>query len=68
MKNTYSILEVIEHLNKIENKDKQFFRVNDESLKIKRGHYGDLIMKLPNGILKPLPIFNYMQDLWKEDI
>lgn len=66
----YNLIQVIQFLNKLENKDKQFYRLNDEEFIICKGNYNDLLMKLPNGILKPLPIFSYLQDLWilKEDI
>ena len=56
-----NLLEVIEILNR--NNDLIFKRINDEKFKIFKGNYGDLMLKLGD-IIRPLPVFNYMQDLW----
>ena len=61
----YNLLQVIEFLNKIENKDRVFYRLNDEKFIVKRGHYGDILRELSAiEITKPMPIFLYMQDLF----
>lgn len=57
----YSLLEVIYKL-KYDPKVR-FVRVNDKNFEVYKGHYGDLMMKV--GIYaKPLPIFNYIQDVF----
>lgn len=61
MKKSLNLLEVIEILNR--NNDLIFKRINDENFKIFKGSYGDLMLKLGD-IIRPLPLFNYMQDLW----
>lgn len=61
MKKSLNLLEVIEILNR--NNDLIFKRINDEKFKIFKGNYGDLMLKLGD-IIRPLPVFNYMQDLW----
>ena len=62
--NQYTTEEVIAELYK--DKSKIFKRVNDENFIIYRGNYGDIMMKIKDVIIKPLPIFNYYQDLWIE--
>ena len=64
MKKSLNLLEVIEILNR--NNDLIFKRINDEKFKIFKGNYGDLMLKLGD-IIRPLPLFNYMQDLWTLD-
>ena len=62
-----TLFQVIAILSQIENKDKQFYRVGDKDFKIFKGSYGDLIYKIENSTnnsIRPLPIFNYMQDKW----
>ena len=61
MKTSLNLLEVIEILNG--NNNLIFKRINDENFKIFKGSYGDLMLKLGD-IIRPLPLFNYMQDLW----
>lgn len=61
MKKSLNLLEVIEILNG--NSNLIFKRINDENFKIFKGSYGDLMLKLGD-IIRPLPLFNYMQDLW----
>jgi hypothetical protein len=56
--------QVISFLNKLENSDKKFKRINDEKFKLFKGSYGDLMYEL-NDILRPLPIFLYMHDEWE---
>ena len=58
-----TLYQVIAILNKLETKDKQFYRVGDKDFKILRGSYGDIMMTI-NGLIRPLPIFNYMHDKW----
>lgn len=58
-----TLYQVIAILNKLETKDKVFYRVGDKDFKILRGSYGDIMMTI-NGLIRPLPIFNYMQDKW----
>ena len=58
-----TLYQVIAILNQLETKDKQFYRVGDKDFKIFKGSYGDLMMAI-NGLIRPLPIFNYMQDKW----
>ena len=60
----YTTEEVIAELYK--DKSKIFKRVNDENFIVYRGNYGDIMMKIKDIIIKPLPIFNYYQDLWIE--
>ena len=60
MKKSLNLLEVIEILNR--NNDLIFKRINDEKFKIFKGNYGDLMLKLGD-IIRPLPLFNYRQDL-----
>ena len=53
--------------NLIENKDKVFSRVGDNKFKIFKDSYGYLKYKIENSTndsIRPLPIFNYMQDKW----
>lgn len=59
-----TIYQVISYLNKLENRDKRFKRVGDEKFKLFKGSYGDLMYEL-NDIVRPLPIFLYMQDEWE---
>ena len=61
MKKSLNLLEVIEISNS--NNNLIFKRINDEKFKIFKGSYGDLMLKLGD-IIRPLPVFNYMQDLW----
>ena len=52
---------------KLETKDKVFSRVGDKDFKIFKGSYGNLMYKIDNSTndsIRPLPIFNYMQDKW----
>jgi hypothetical protein len=56
--------QVISFLNKLENKDREFKRVNDAKFKLFKGSYGDLMYEL-NDTIRPLPIFLYMQDEWE---
>ena len=58
-----TLYQVIAILNQLETKDKKFYRVGDKDFKILRGSYGGIMMTI-NGLIKPLPIFNYMQDKW----
>lgn len=62
----YTTEEVIAILHK--DKTKSFKRVNDENFIIYRGNYGDIMMKIKDIVIRPLPIFNYYQDLWLENI
>ena len=62
-KQELTLYQVIAILNNIETKDKQFYRVGDKDFKIFKGSYGDLMMTI-NGLIRPLPIFNYIQDKW----
>lgn len=59
----FTLYQVIAYLNKFENKDRRFKRVNDEKFIIFRGSYNDCMMQL-NDIVRPLPIFNYLVDEW----
>ena len=62
-----TLYQVIAILNKLEAKDKQFYRVGDKDFKILRGSYGDVMYKIDsfdNKVIRPLPIFNYLQDKW----
>ena len=62
-----TLYQVIAILNQLETKDKQFYRVGDKDFKIFKGSYCDLMYKIdnsPNNSIRPLPIFNYMQDKW----
>ena len=62
-----TLYQVIAILNKLETKDKQFYRVGDKDFKIFKGSYGYLKCKIDNSTnssIRPLPIFNYMQDKW----
>ena len=62
-----TLYQVIAILSQIENKDKVFSRVGDEDFKIFKGSWGDLMYKIDNSTndsIRPLPIFNYMQDKW----
>ena len=62
-----TLYQVIAILSQIENKDKVFSRVGDEDFKIFKNSYGNLIYKIENSTndsIRPLPIFNYMQDKW----
>lgn len=58
-----TLYQVIAILNNQKTKDKVFHRVNDEKFKIFRGSYGDCMYQL-NDIVRPLPIFLYIQDYW----
>jgi hypothetical protein len=60
----FTMYQVISYLNKLENKDKVFKRVNVDKFKLFKGSYGDLMYEL-NNIVRPLPIFLYMQDEWE---
>ena len=60
-----TLYQVIAILNKLETKDKKFYRVGDKTFKIFKGSYGNLMYKIENSTnspIRPLPIFNYMQD------
>lgn len=59
----FTMYQVIAFLNKLENKDRVFSRVNDNKFKLFKGSYGDLMYEL-NNIIRPLPIFLYLQDEW----
>jgi hypothetical protein len=59
----FTMYQVISFLNKIENSDRKFKRVNDEKFKLFKGIYGDLMIEL-NETYRPCPIFLYMQDEW----
>ena len=62
-----TLYQVIAVLSQIENKDKVFSRVGDKDFKIFKGSWGDLMYKIENSTndsIRPLPIFNYMQDKW----
>ena len=62
-----TLYQVIAILSQIETKDKQFYRVGDKDFKIFKSSYGNLIYKIENSTnssIRPLPIFNYMQDKW----
>ena len=62
-----TLYQVIAILNKLETKDKVFSRVGDKNFKIFKSSYGNLIYKIDNSTnssIRPLPIFNYMQDKW----
>ena len=59
----FTIYQAIAFLNKFENADREFKRVNDEKFKLFKGSYGDLMYEL-DGLVRPLPIFNYLQDKW----
>ena len=58
-----TLYQVIAILNQLETKDKKFYRVGDKDFKIFKGSYGDIMMTI-NGLIRPLPIFNYIQDKW----
>ena len=62
-----TLYQVIALLNKLETKDKKFYRVGDKDFKIFKGSWGDLMYKIDsstNSPIRPLPIFNYLQDKW----
>lgn len=62
-----TLYQVIAILSQIENKDKVFSRVGDNKFKISKSSYGNLMYKIENSTnnsIRPLPIFNYMQDKW----
>lgn len=59
----FTMYQVISFLNKIENSNKKFKRVNDENFKLFKGVYGDLMIEL-NGTYRTCPVFLYMQDEW----
>ena len=62
-----TLYQVIAILNNIETKDKVFQRVGDKDFKILRSSYGNIMYKIDsfdNKVIRPLPIFNYMQDKW----
>ena len=62
-----TLYQVIAILSQIETKDKQFYRVGDKDFKIFKNSYGNLMCKIENSTndsIRPLPIFNYMQDKW----
>ena len=62
-----TLYQVIAILNKLETKDKVFSRVGDKEFKIFKNSYGNLMYKIENSTndsIRPLPIFNYMQDKW----
>lgn len=60
----FTIYQVIAFLNKLENKERKFKRVGDEKFTIFKGSYNDLMMQLGD-IIRPIPIFNYIQDRWE---
>jgi len=55
---------MIAYLNRLENKDRKFRRVNDNAFIVFRGNLGDLMYELDK-FIKPLPIFLYIQDKWE---
>ena len=62
-----TLYQVIAILNKLETKDKVFSRVGDNKFKIFKSSYGNLMYKIDNSTndsIRPLPIFNYLQDKW----
>ena len=62
-----TLYQVIAILSQIENKKKKFYRVGDKTFKIFKGSYGNLMYKIDNSTndsIRPLPIFNYLQDKW----
>ena len=62
-----TLYQVIAILSQIENKDKVFSRVGDNKFKIFKSPYGNLVCQIENSTnnsIRPLPIFNYMQDKW----
>lgn len=62
-----TLYQVIAILNKLETKDKMFYRLGDKDFKVFKGSYGGLMYKIgnsANNLIRPLPIFNYMQDKW----
>lgn len=59
----FTLYQVIAYLNKPENRNGKFKRVNDDKFIIFKGSYNDLMMQL-NDIIRPLPIFNYIIDRW----
>ena len=66
-KQELTLYQVIAILNNIETKDKVFQRVGDKDFKILRGSYGNIMYKInsfDNKVIRPLPIFNYIQDKW----
>lgn len=60
----FTMHQMIAYLNRLENKDRKFRRVNDSKFIVFRGNLGDLMYEL-NKFIKPLPIFNYMIDEWE---
>ena len=58
-----TLYQVIAILNKLETKDKVFYRVGDKDFKLVRGHFGDILMKIGNES-RVLPLFNYINDRW----
>ena len=60
----FTMYQMIAYLNRIENKDRKFRRVNDIQFIVFRGNMGDLMYELDK-FIKPLPIFNYMVDEWE---
>ena len=62
-----TLYQVIAILNKLETKDRQFYRVGDKAFKIFKSPYGNLVCQIENSTnnsIRPLPIFKYMQDKW----
>ena len=62
-----TLYQVIAILNKLETKDKKFYRVGDKEFRIFKSSYGNLMYKIENSTnntIRHLPIFNYMQDKW----
>lgn len=60
----FTMYQMIAYLNRIENKDRKFRRINDIEFVVFRGNLGDLMYELDK-FIKPLPIFLYMQDEWE---
>jgi len=60
----FTMYQMIAYLNRLENKDRKFRRVNDNKFIVFRGSVGDLMYEL-NNFINPLPIFNYMIDEWE---
>ena len=59
----FTLYQVIAFLNKYENRNRKFKRLNDEKFIIFKGSYNDLMMQVGD-IIRPLPVFNYLVDKW----
>ena len=60
----FTLYQVIAFLNRYENRNRKFKRLNDEKFIIFKGSYGDCMYEI-NNIIRVLPIFLYIQDKWK---